>query len=134
MGGAGKGAIYEDLEGHEGYALRRLPDGTLTATLTAETAPFGSYVAACECRWTGGDHPATEAGYEEALDEWEDLHARPLLAQATPARIREMTLEMKQALIALVDERPAAGLKAVSELRAWAEAVAARARGARHTL
>ena len=58
------GAIYDDLKGHEGHALRRLPDGTLTSAWTAETSAFSSYVAACECRWTGGDHPANEEGYE----------------------------------------------------------------------
>ena len=43
------GSVYEDLDGHEGYALRRLPDGTMTGSWTAETAAFSSYVAACEC-------------------------------------------------------------------------------------
>ncbi len=126
------GAIYDDLEGHEGHALRRLPDGTLTSAWTAETSEFSSYVAACECRWTGGDHPATEEGYEDAVDEWEHRHARPLLAQAVPVEVRDKTREMKQALVELVDQRPIAGLKAASELVTWAEALVARARVARH--
>lgn len=125
------GAIYDDLEGHEGYALRRLPDGTLTSTSTAAMSEFRSYVAACECRWTGGDHPATEDGYEDAVDEWEHRHARPLLAQTVPVEVRDKTREMKRALAELVDQRPIAGLKAASELVTWAEALAARARGAR---
>ncbi len=53
------GAIYDDLEGHEGFAARRLPDGTLTATWTAATASFSSYVAACGCGWKGGEDPPT---------------------------------------------------------------------------
>ncbi|MDP9420642.1 MAG: hypothetical protein M3P53_10935 [Actinomycetota bacterium] len=123
------GAIYDDLEGHEGYALRRLPDGTLTSTATAVMSEFRSYVAACECRWTGADHPATEDGYEDAVDEWEHRHARPLLAQTVPVDVRDKTREMKRALVELVDQRPIAGLKAASELVTWAEALAARTRG-----
>ena len=126
------GTIYDDLEGHEGYALRRLPDGTLTGAWTAETSAFSSYVAACECRWTGGEYPATEDGYADAVDEWDDRHARPLLAQTVPAEVRHKISEMKQALVELVDQRPIAGLKAASELVTWAEALVARARVTRH--
>ena len=57
------GMIFEDLEDHEGYAARRLPDGTLTSTWTQDTAAFDAYVGACTCGWTGTDqHPPTEAG------------------------------------------------------------------------
>ena len=127
------GAIYDDLEGHEGYALRRLPDGTLASTSTPAMPEFRSYVAACECRWTGGDHPPTEDGYEDAVDEWDHRHARPLLAQAVPVEVRDKTREMKRALVELVDQRPIAGLKAAGELVTWAEALAARARVARRS-
>ncbi len=56
------GATYDDLDGHEGYAARRLPDGTLTSSWTAATAAFSSYVAKCECGWSGGDHAPTDEG------------------------------------------------------------------------
>lgn len=120
------GAFYDDLEGHEGYAMRRLPDGTLTSSWTVETAAFGSYVAACKCDWRGGDHPPTSDGYEEAVDEWDRRHAQPLVAQAVPGNVQRMLHEMKQALADLVDERPAAGLKAVHDVEAWAKAIGAR--------
>ena len=126
------GSIYEDLEGHEGHAMRRLPDGTTTSSWTAETATFTSYVAACECDWRGGDHAPTEIGYEEALDDWDRRHARPLLAQAVPGNVKEMLREMKEVLADLVDVRPAAGLKAVQEVEEWAKAVGARAMGPGH--
>jgi len=74
------GTTYDDLDGHEGYALCRLPDGTMTGSWTPETAEFTSYVAACSCLWRGADHPPTEDGYEEALDEGDLGHAQPLLA------------------------------------------------------
>lgn len=120
------GSVYEDLEGHEGYAMRRLPDGTTTSSWTAETATFTSYVAACECDWRGGDHAPTEMGYEEALDEWDRRHALPLVAHAIPGNVNEMIREMKEVLADLLDERPAAALKAVHELEDWAKAVVAR--------
>ena len=126
------GSIYEDLEGHEGYAMRRLPDGTTTSSWTAETATFTSYVAACECDWRGGDYAPTEVGYEEALDEWDRRHAQPLVAQAIPENVKEVLREMKEILIDLVDVRPAAGLKAVQEVEEWAKAVGAQAIGPEH--
>lgn len=126
------GSIYEDLEGHEGYAMRRLPDGTTTSSCTAETAAFTSYVAACACDWRGGEYAPTEVGHDEALDDWDRRHAQPLLAQSVPGNVKEMLREMKQILTDLVDVRPAAGVKAVQELEEWAKAAGARVSGPEH--
>lgn len=126
------GSVYDDLEDHEGYAMRRLPDGTTTSSWTADTAAFSSYLAACECDWRGGDHPPTEEGYEEAIDEWDRRHAQPLVAQTIPGSVKGMLREMKQLLADLVDERPAAGLKAVQEVEEWAKSVSSRAMGPEH--
>ncbi|MEA2828509.1 MAG: hypothetical protein QOG43_2948 [Actinomycetota bacterium] len=123
------GSVYEDLEGHEGFAMRRLPDGTMTGSWTAEAAVCSSYVAACECSWRGGDHAPTEKGYEEAIGEWDRRHAQPLLAQAVPRNVRRVVREMKQILNDLVDERPAAGLRAIREVAQWANAIDAQASG-----
>lgn len=120
------GTIYEDLEDHEGYAMRRLPDGTMTASWTPRTAEFTSYVAACSCLWRGADHPPTEAGHEEAIDEWDHDHAQPLLAQAVPLHVRELLHDVKRAVAGLGEERPAAGRKAARELADWATAAEAR--------
>src|SRR5919108_560065 len=49
------GEILEELYDHEGYALRRLPDGTLTGTWTYATQAFTAFVAGCDCGWRGGD-------------------------------------------------------------------------------
>lgn len=71
---------------HEGYAARVLPDGTLTASWTAETADFLGHVAACTCGWTGERrHPADDVGDDHATDEWEHLHLAPLIAQVAGA-------------------------------------------------
>ena len=115
------GSVYEDLDGHEGYAMRRLPDGTMTGSWTPETAVFSAYVAACECDWRGRDHAPTEEGHEEAIDEWDRRHAQPLLAQAVPRNVRRLVREVKQILEDLVDERPAAGVKAIREVAAVGE-------------
>jgi hypothetical protein len=83
------GMIFEDLEDHEGCAARRLPGGTLASTWTQDTAAFDAYVGASTCGWTGShQHPPTEAGRTAAEDQWEQAHARPLLAAATSAAYR----------------------------------------------
>lgn len=126
------GAIYDDLDGHEGYGARRLPDGTLTSSWTAATADFSSYVSTCECGWHGTDHPPTDAGYEEAIDEWDEHHAQTLLARAVPVEVRDCVREAKEALITLCKERPQAGLDAIQELGSWAEAAIGRLRSPSH--
>lgn len=128
------GSVIEDLYDHEGYGIRRLPDGSLTGTWSAETANFGAYVAACGCGWRGGDpHPPTEDGYESAVDEWERAHARPLLAQTVPADLARRIRQVEQDVATLVQERPVAGLKALHDLATWADATAARAQDAERT-
>ncbi len=49
--------ILDDLYDHEGYGARRLPDGTVTGTWSAETATFEAYIASCGCGWHGGTTP-----------------------------------------------------------------------------
>lgn len=103
------GMIFEDLEDHEGYAARRLPDGTLTSTWTRDTETFTGYVAACSCGWTGSHQcPPTEAGRAAAEDQWEDTHARPLLAAAVPGRVNELVDNLREELAELADDRPLA--------------------------
>lgn len=114
------GSILEALYDHEGYGARRLPGGTITAGWTAE---LEAYVAACGCGWHGGgDHPPTDEGYEAAVDEWENAHARPLLAETVPANVTRATADAKQAIGNLVRQRPRAALRAVDELAEWATA------------
>jgi hypothetical protein len=81
------GTFIEDLWDHEGYAARRLPDGTLTGTWTAATDAFTAYVPACGCGWHGNrEHPPTEAGEEAAIDQWRTEHATPLLDREAERR------------------------------------------------
>jgi hypothetical protein len=76
------GVIIEDLWDHEGYATRRLPDGTLTGTWTYATREFTAYLPACGCGWhVEREYPPTEDGEEAALDQWRAEHAAPLLAR-----------------------------------------------------
>jgi hypothetical protein len=85
------GVVIEGLWDHEGYAARRLPDGTLTGTWTYATREFDAYVAACGCGWRGtGEHPPTEQGEEFAVDQWDAEHATPLLQQQAKRRRLEL--------------------------------------------
>ncbi len=120
------GTIYDDLDGHEGYAARRLPDGTLAGSWTATTASFSAYVPKCECGWRGTDHAQTEEGYEEAMDEWDGLHAQPLLAKAVPLEVRERVHDAEQSLNELSKERPLAALEALRDLAGWTQIVIVR--------
>jgi hypothetical protein len=118
------GIIFDDLEDHEGYAARRLPDRTLTSTLTRDTDAFGAFVAACSCGWTGRhDHPPTEHGRTTAEDEWELHHAQPLLAAALPARVRELTDNLREEVAELADHRPLAARALAHRLARWSEHV-----------
>jgi hypothetical protein len=81
------GAIIDELDDHEGYALGRLADGTLTAALT-HGVEVSAYVAGCACGWhSRHQHPPTEDGEEAAYQQWEREHAMVELArQATRHR------------------------------------------------
>jgi|ERR671918_887599 hypothetical protein len=118
------GMIFEELEDHEGYAARRLPDGTLTSTWTREIDAYTGYVAACSCGWTGShEHPPTEVGRTAAEDQWEGIHARPLLATAVPTCINELVDNLRQELAELADHRPLAARTVANRLASWSEHV-----------
>jgi hypothetical protein len=116
------GMIFEDLEDHEGCAVRRLPDGTLTSTWTRDTAAFDAYIGACSCGWNASDHhPPTEADCTAAEDEWECAHARPLLAAAVPSRITELADNLCEEIAELAHDRPLAGRTVAQRLTAWSD-------------
>jgi hypothetical protein len=81
------GVVIDQLDDHEGYALLRLPDGTLTGAWTHGVA-FTAYVAGCACGWHSRyQHPPTEDGEQAAYQQWEREHAVVELArQATRHR------------------------------------------------
>src|SRR4029453_6774542 len=82
------GAIIDELDDHEGYAARRLPDGTLTGTWTHGVGDFTAYVAGYACGWhSRHQHPPTEDSEELAVHQGESEHAVVELArQATRHR------------------------------------------------
>jgi hypothetical protein len=85
------GTFLEGLDDHEGYALRRLPDGTLTGVWTGATLTFTAYLPACGCGWRSPhQHPPTDQGWEAALEDWRAEHAVPLLEQQTDRRRQEL--------------------------------------------
>ena len=102
------GYVREGLDDHEGYAARKLEDGTLTGTWTAATAAFTAYVASCECGWTATtEHPPTPSGEDAALRDWA-AHADQQQA-AQQARRRRDLVETLRALggIAAYIDNPA---------------------------
>jgi hypothetical protein len=84
------GILREDLDDHEGYAMRRRPDGTLTTVWSAAIRAFTVYVAGCECGWQGlRHHPPTPAGEAAAEADW-DQHADQMLTERGDRRRREL--------------------------------------------
>ncbi|HET6753370.1 MAG TPA: hypothetical protein VFH23_05410 [Jiangellaceae bacterium] len=121
------GAILDDLDGQEGYPLRRLTDGTTTSRWTSATNRFTGYIAACDCGWTGtGHYEPTDAGHDAALDEWEHDHARPLLEYVIPTRVQQQLQEALRSLDDLAAQRPRAAAKALRHLDAGRTAIARR--------
>ena len=85
------GTILDVLYDHEGYAVRRLPDGTLTGTWTHATREFTAYVAGCDCGWRGThQYPPTEEGWELAVEAWRREHAEPELDRQAERRRSEL--------------------------------------------
>ena len=85
------GTILDDLYDHEGYAVRRLPDGTLTGTWTAATREFTAYVAGCDCGRRGTrEYPPTEEGWELAVQAWGTEHAELELGRQAERRRSEL--------------------------------------------
>ena len=62
------GTFLDDLDDHEGYPDRRLPNGQLAGGVwTYATREFTAYVAVCGCGWqASGEHPPTEDGEDAA--------------------------------------------------------------------
>jgi hypothetical protein len=76
------GAIIDELDDHEGYALWRLSDGTVVAAGTQGVREVTAYVAGCECGWQSHhQHPPTEEGQEAAYEQWEREHALGILGR-----------------------------------------------------
>jgi hypothetical protein len=121
------GAILDDLDGHEGYPLRRLTDGTTTSWWTGATTHFAGYIAAYDCGWTGTGHfEPTDAGYDAALDEWDHDHARPLLEHVIPDRVQQLLRDTLRSLDDLAVQRPHTAAKALRELDAGCMTIARR--------
>src|SRR4029453_5259865 len=91
------GTFLDDLDDHEGYADRRLPNGQLAGGVwTYATREFTAYVAVCGCGWQAtGEHPPTEDGEEAAVDQWMGEHAPPGLARHTTRRPGTLGLELR---------------------------------------
>jgi hypothetical protein len=85
------GAIIEDLDDHEGYALWRLGDGSLLSAWSDGVREVSGYVAGCECGWHAQQqHPPTEEGQEAASAQWARDHALAELARQAGRRRQDL--------------------------------------------
>jgi hypothetical protein len=85
------GAIIDELDDHEGYALWRLADGTLTPAGTHGVREVTAYVAGCECGWESRrQHPPTEEGQEAAYTQWEREHTLLELARQATRHLQDL--------------------------------------------
>src|SRR6266511_1809105 len=110
------GLLLDDLDDHEGYADRRLPDGQLAGGVwTYATRQFTAYVAACGCGWrASGEHPPTQDGEDDAIDQWRSEHATQELTRQTTRRRGTLGLELRWLATQADRLQDPATLKAVS--------------------
>jgi hypothetical protein len=110
------GTFLDDLDDHEGYPDRRLPNGQLAGGVwTYATREFTAYVAACGCGWqASGEHPPTEDGEEAAIDQWRSEHAEPELARQATRRRGTLGLQLRWLSTQADQLEDPATLKAVS--------------------
>ena len=102
------GAIYDDLPGHEGFAVREHDHGV--------AAWFG----ACGCGWRDDRaYAADDAGYEAAVDRWDIMHAAPLVARAVPTDVAELVEQARRAVARLARTRPHAAAVALDGIERW---------------
>jgi hypothetical protein len=115
------GAVYDDLPGHEGFALCRLADGSHT---TDVTTGFAGWTAGCGCGWRDDHlHSPDEDGYEATLDRWDDRHASPLLERAVPAMVENLVRQTRRAVAQLAETRPAAAASLLDRIDKWSDSL-----------
>ena len=110
--------------GHQGFAVRKLRDGSIVESATVDVPEFESYVAACTfaatpegIHWYGlTEFPPTEQGEKAAIDEWENLHARHLLTATQRTRVSAEITAVLQWLDALTVESPVAMLSELARV------------------
>jgi biotin-(acetyl-CoA carboxylase) ligase len=92
------GTFLDDLDDHEGYADRRLPDGRLAGGVWIyATREFTAYVAVCGCGWQAtGEHPPTKEGEEAAVDQWRSLPDHPEVAASQAEVLEEWAQRWRQ--------------------------------------
>lgn len=134
----------DDLPGHCGTTVGRLPDGSL-ADVEAdlgrgeEDGPVRhptavAVLAQCSCGWTGPtDHPPDEMGRISAISDWV-AHMRPLWAAAPPRWLLNRSDSLRESVIELAGSWPLQALGILAHLERWqrtaTEEAVARARDA----
>lgn len=127
----------EDLPGHSGSTVERLPDGSL-ADLEADPAastdltrgespgPRPAAVAVfarCSCGWSGPtEHRPDETGRMSAVSDW-IAHMRPLWAAAPPGWLLNRCDSLRESVVELAENWPLQALGILVHLESWQRAV-----------
>ncbi|MDQ7908111.1 hypothetical protein RB614_26640 [Phytohabitans sp. ZYX-F-186] len=132
----------DDLPGHSGSTVERLPDGSLAETdpSRGEGAGGGRHpsavavLARCSCGWTGPtEHHPDEAGRMSAVSDW-IAHMRPLWAAAPPAWLLNRSDSLRESVTELTGTWPLQALGLLAHVERWqrtaTEQAVARARDA----
>ncbi|WP_432976251.1 hypothetical protein [Dactylosporangium sp. CA-233914] len=134
----------DDLPGHSGSTVERLPDGSL-AEVDADLSrgegdrsgrrpsPVGVF-ARCSCGWTSPtEHRPDEVGRMSAISDW-IAHMRPLWAAAPPGWLLNRSDSLRESVTELAGTWPLQALGVLAHLESWqrtaTEEAVARARDA----
>jgi hypothetical protein len=117
----------DDLPGHSGSTVERLPDGSLAGQgpgrgeddgPAGHPAPVG-VLARCSCGWTGpAEHGPDEAGRMSAISDWIS-HMRPLWAAAPPAWLLNRSDSLRESVAELAETWPLQALGVLTHLERW---------------
>jgi hypothetical protein len=117
----------DDLPGHSGSTVERLPDGTLAdvdlSRGEGEDAGRRSsavgVLARCSCGWTGPtEHRPDDMGRMSATSDW-IAHMRPLWAAAPPAWLLNRSDSLQESITELAGTWPLQALAVLAHLERW---------------
>jgi len=116
----------DDLPGHSGSTVDRLPDGSLTES-DRSSGEAAAVLARCSCGWTGPtEHRPDEVGRMSATSDW-IAHMRPLWAAAPPAWLLNRSDSLRDGVIELAGTWPLQALGVIADLERWQRAATAEA-------
>ncbi|WP_341721281.1 hypothetical protein QQG74_18850 [Micromonospora sp. FIMYZ51] len=113
---------FDELPGHAGSVVVRLPDGSLVAA--EDSAGVAVAVRArCSCGWNGsGEHPPGETGRMSATSDWV-AHMKPYWAAAPPAWLVQRSDGLRDSVAELATTWPLQALGVLAHVERWQQAL-----------